>query len=706
MKNSKLSPCLIWLQLLISSLCLCLMFCTGDNKISGTEISNEDAVCLVGKVLDMKGQGVSGIVASIDNISLSDTTDIAGRYSLILTKKELINQKINLDTLDSSVQITNSGNIVSTIKITKWIDSLPSVFLVQRNISGKLSTSDADLSRIAAVISKLDADRNVLEQFTKELWLNIETMGYSGFCYISNSTSNQNFSVYVNVYNSDSVLTGKSKTVYFNQLAGDIEIPSFDPYSNPELQISAGKDTTLTIRDTLHLAASLISGSVAKWEWNIDGSGFVQTSGSDTIIILPDDSTNVTCTVKATDKSGYVATSSINIECINDVPRLNSVVYPTGGVLYNKTAKIRVSGYDRSKISKWEWDIGNIKYEKTDSTLSNEDGFTLYYSAITFIMPDSINNIDCSVRLTDDDGNTASDTVTICPGVWKAEKNLESGLHIPYAFSQNEDYYTWGYFNEATSPESVTFYKSDFEKTYIIGSVPVPYNYSMQSCNSCISRDGTIYAAAQYDQYIEMYQCRDSVFDLIPAKIPVSGNVTSLIMESSGNDIFIGAVLDGNRYLIYKYNGNDFDTVDPGINNAGDRLLITKAEQNGIYICGKYTDENDSSRYFIKKYTNGILSDICSGLNIKEKLVSILYYSDNLFFGIAENASYTMHSGIFTSYLCKYSDNSIEKFGGYLGLCSQNKICNLFQRKGDLYALVNSSSTGEVPAIYKFGYTE
>lgn len=703
MKYRKLSPCCIYLQVILSFLYLCMMSCTGDNKISGTEISNEDAVCLVGKVLDMKGLGVSGIVAGIDKLNLSDTTDITGSYSLILTKKELIELNVNLDTMNSSVKITNSGNIVSTIKITKWIDSLPSVLLVQRNISGKLSTSNTDFRRIVAVISKLDADRNILEQFSKDLWLNTETMGYSGFCYILNSVSDQNYSVYVNVYNSDSVLTGKSKTVFFSQLAGDIEIPSFDPYLNQGFEISAGNDTTLTIKDSLHLSASLPSGSstvITKWEWNINGNGFVQTSGADTVIIMPDDSIHFTCKVKATDTSGYVVIDSINIGCIRDIPSGCNISYPIMGVARNDTVTIFVRVYDLGKITKCEWNAGDIKFEQKDTVLNTEESAldsssvpgTDFCSIITFITPDYYNVNRCSVKLTDDDGNTVSDTAYVFTGFWKFEKNLENRINNPLTFSQNDYFYVWSYMGDLLSG-TTNIYKSDFENSYSIGSVPLAETIQ----RNCISQDGSIYAAGVYNQNIELYRYRDSsVWELIPSEISVSGNITSLTMESSGDDIFIGAVVNGNRHALYKYNGNNFDTIDVGINNCSDQMLITKAGQNRIIIFGKYTDDNESTRYYLKKYSDGILSDISSGIDIKGTVVSILCYKDNLLFGVEEDASYLMHSGIFNSYLCKYSDNAVERFGGYIGLGSQTRLNCIFQRNGDLYVLTNGTDINKL----------
>jgi hypothetical protein len=392
------------IYLLIASFFLSLnISCT--EKIAGSEVTNEDAVCLVGKVLDQRGQGVSNIIARLDKIQLADTTDNNGNYSLKLSKQEISNLKINLDTLSDTVKIISSGNVASSINITKWIDTLPSVYLIQRNIYGQLNTDGTSLKRIEAIIAVLDTNSNVIEEFSKELWFNTGTSGFSGFIYFPKNTGSQKYSVYVRVFNKDSINSGKSETIYFNDLAGDIEIPLFNTNFNPELQVFAGNDTALSINDTLQLSANATGNSssiVKKWEWNINGNGFKQTASGDTTIIFPDSETIILCIVKVTDTLGNTALDSITIDCKKDIPIIHLEV--PSNVLTNTKVTIKASAVDLGKINKWEWNLSNVSYVHSDSN---------NVSYVTFKAPSTPTNILCSLKITDDDGNIGYDTCTI-----------------------------------------------------------------------------------------------------------------------------------------------------------------------------------------------------------------------------------------------------------------------------------------------------
>ncbi len=653
-----------------------------SDKISGSEVTNEDAVCLVGKVLDQRGEGVSNIVARLDKIKLSDTTDVKGNYTLRLSKQEIIDLHINLDTLIDSVKIVNSGNIASSIQITKWIDTLPSVYLIQRNIYGKLQTEETDFKRIEVVISILNDDSTVKHEITKELWFNNGTKGFSGFCYFPKNSNNQKYSVYIKVFNKDSVFTGKSQIIYFNDIAGDIEIPEFNPFLNPSLIISAGNDTTLSINDTLILSAHVIDNEesiVDKWEWNINGYGFVQTRNSDTTLILPGDSIDYCCIVKATDKNRNVAIDTINVHCVQDVPIIHFKV-PFLGIALNKQTTIQAYVTDLGKIQKWEWNIGDIEYTKRDTTI---DIFPS--TCITFVSPNEFTTIHCSLKVTDEDGNTKFDTVSIPFGGWKKVSSIFLNTAYPSLFYFNNDSYIWGDYSENGMP----LYKSNYKQidTIYLSELGVQGYHKL---SSCISQDSSIYVAfidGISDNYIKFFKYKDSAWNQISNENLGNGAISSLTMECLGNDIFIGVTQNNNQHFLYKYDGSKLTAINIGQYGALDRLLITRSSQNSIYICGNYTGSNDSTFYFLKEYTNGTVKEISSGLRIDGTLVSMVYYDSKIIFGIIKDVSYTMHAGLFDSYLCKYDSNSIERFGGALYGRSNAKLKLIYQTKGKLYAI-------------------
>lgn len=667
---------------IVSSLSLFHNSCA--DKISGSEVTNEDAVCLVGKVLDQRGEGVPNIVARLDKIKLSDTTDTKGNYTLRLSKQEMIDLHINLDTLKDSVKIINSGSIASSIQITKWIDTLPSVYLIQRNIYGKLQTEETDSKRIEAVISILNSDSSVKHEITKELWFNNGTKGFSGFCYFPKNSNNQKYSVYIKVFNKDSIYTGKSQIIYFNDIAGDIEIPDFDPFLNPSLMISAGNDTTLSINDTLVLSASVVNNQTSiinKWEWNINGQGFVQTSNSDTILILPGDPSDFTCVVKATDIDKNIAIDTIIVNCIQDIPTIYFLV--PFGIARNKQTEIQAYTTDLGKIQKWEWYIGGIEYQETDTTF---DRFPS--SSITFTSPNEFTTILCSLKVTDEDGNTKSDTVSISLGTWKNVSSIINNSY-PVAFYQKDGLCVWGE-NYYTTKSMVRFCKSNYSQIDTIGNFEQAIHVYDQ-ISSCISQDSSIYVAFtegdQNDLHIELHKYKNSNWEQIPVENLAEGELTSLSMECLGNDVFIGVTQNKNQHILYKYDGSKLTTINIDQSNVLDHLLITRSSQNSIYICGNYSGSNDSSRYFLKEYTYGALKDISTGLRIDGTLVSMIDYNNEIIFGTAKDVSYVMHSGIFDSYLCRYNNNSIERFGGYLGRGSHSKLNLIYQTKGKLYAI-------------------
>jgi outer membrane protein assembly factor BamB len=170
---------------------------------------------------------------------------------------------------------------------------------------------------------------------------------------------------------------------------------------------NAGKDTTVSIKDTvrLHGSATQQFGTITEWAWDIGNTGtFKVTSKSDTAIIAPlSENLNYLCILRVTDDDGNVAKDTMKVIVMQDVPIASAGSDQT--ILTTDTICLHGSATQQfGIIAKWEWDVGG-----TGAFISTSKSDT------SFVKPaieDS--NFICILRVTDDDGNvSAPDTVKI-----------------------------------------------------------------------------------------------------------------------------------------------------------------------------------------------------------------------------------------------------------------------------------------------------
>lgn len=147
------------------------------------------------------------------------------------------------------LEVTKSGQKVMDIPVTSLVAQVPDKYLIQRNISGALSGLCDAVKKIEFMLH----GAAVTDTIYKEVWYNKAVKGYSGFLFMEHSDLPQEFKITINVYDSLDLLSGRSETITFNQLAGPIEIPSFDPANGAisqriegPTQIVVGTDVTYT----------------------------------------------------------------------------------------------------------------------------------------------------------------------------------------------------------------------------------------------------------------------------------------------------------------------------------------------------------------------------------------------------------------------------------------------------------------------------
>jgi beta-glucosidase len=302
-----------------------------------------------------------------------------------------------------TVSFSKDSQVITTVGVSNLIEVLPDLFIVQRDIYGNLKTCQDTIGKIQTVISGTgipDSTPKIVN-----LWYNSLINGYSGFVYFVYSAGVQNYSLYIRVYNAYSVLIARSAILSFPSTAGNINLPDFST-CNAKPLVDAGNDTVVSIKDSIKLhpvAVDSFGGNIAKWEWSINGNGFVRTSRGDTVIIAPSiATTSYKCIVKVTDNDGNTAIDSMNVTVVLDVPIPNAGMDTT--VSIKDTIKLHGTAAQKfGSITEWAWDIGNTGMFKVTS------------KGDTNIIAPSIENLNylCVLRVTDDDGNAAKDTVKI-----------------------------------------------------------------------------------------------------------------------------------------------------------------------------------------------------------------------------------------------------------------------------------------------------
>jgi hypothetical protein len=374
--------------------------CTNNEKVAGGVVETGNAIELTGRVLDKNGEPVFGVVAKLAKKGYSDTTGPDGKY-IIEGEVNKQNNDINTGDILDTVIFLQKGQRFASINVVKWIDSLPDVRIVQRDISGEIDPVTITISRIEAILT---GDSIPEEQaIVTELYYFEDTYTYSGFVNSPATVEVQNYEVYVNVYDYDGKIIGRSDVVYFNSLAGDITIPSFNPL-NAKPIANAGSDTIVSINDTIYLhgsAEDAFEGSIEKWEWNINGNGFVETSTGDTSFIAPDaEYLNFTCVLKVTDNDGNIAIDTIMIEVLTDAPAVTIGGHST--VTINTPISFTaIATQQFGEIVKYRWDDG-IESGFDDS--SGSEYTATYLEEKTFTV---------TVEAEDDDGNTGIAKKTI-----------------------------------------------------------------------------------------------------------------------------------------------------------------------------------------------------------------------------------------------------------------------------------------------------
>lgn len=194
-------------------------------ELAGGSSSTEtgDKVALTGAVRGGNAEGIPGVVVMLTNSALVDTTDLRGTYRFSLPR-DAAPSLARPDTLRFILQ----GNVVATTEVRRVEDPALSLTLVQRGFSGTFTGADNGIGRIEAVAK--GGGLATGDSITATFFHNSLAGNYSGFIWFPLPHADiRHYTVHVNIYDGGGRLTGRSLTVPFNDLAGNIVIPAFNP---------------------------------------------------------------------------------------------------------------------------------------------------------------------------------------------------------------------------------------------------------------------------------------------------------------------------------------------------------------------------------------------------------------------------------------------------------------------------------------------
>jgi hypothetical protein len=311
------------LPMAIRALCILgavlLVACMSDMLAGGSTSTQTGAkINLSGRVVDKNDAGVAGVVVEIKRAGLKDTTDALGRYVLegSVTVSGINGGSASMEPLDTLL-VKQNGQKLLSLPIFKWVDVLPDIKIIQRDVSGKLLSAPASTGRVEAVISGEGIP--VGQPVVVPLYHFKLSGSYTGFAYFQATVAVAEYVVYVRVLDTAGRFIGRSPDVPFSTMAGNIPIPDFDA-GNALPKADAGPDTTDTVGDIVVLkgkATDDFGGQITRFEWDVGATGFFRPSATGDIAVnLPNDPWVFPAILRVWDDDGNSSTDTVVITSV------------------------------------------------------------------------------------------------------------------------------------------------------------------------------------------------------------------------------------------------------------------------------------------------------------------------------------------------------------------------------------------------------
>jgi hypothetical protein len=354
-----------------------------------------------GKIVVPSGERAKGITCYLPGTSyIAITNDTggfrisgipAGTYSL-----SIISTRFN-DTTLYGIQVnpnqeTDKGNITLSLDRSKN----------EHNVWGIFDTT-TDYKKIGRIEARLSGDSITVDSpRVYSLDWRPDVAGYSGFIYLP--LGGLFWKVAVWVYDSLDHRIGAFE-IPINRSTGDIQFPSFNPCNG--IPAIALQDTTVSIYDSVPLhpvITRLADDSIVSMAWDIGNTGtFTPTAATDTLIIAPNNSTELPCLFKVTDRFGNVVLHTALVTVVIDPPTANAG--SDTSVNTNDSFSVHYSGTDGyGRIVKYRLDANNDGVFEDSSTISGDKRFKA---------PSTGGNFLVILQVEDDDGNKSNDTMIV-----------------------------------------------------------------------------------------------------------------------------------------------------------------------------------------------------------------------------------------------------------------------------------------------------
>jgi hypothetical protein len=239
--------------------------------VAGGSDETHSGISLVGSIFTDRSTPYAGMVVRLRHTALVDTTDARGAYRLLDADTVLAASATPACTVD----VWREGRMIHSEAVGAWIDSVPTIYLTQRDISGKLVGDVGAVRSVVALFGDARTD-------TLDLEWNPVLGSYSGFSYFPWDGNLNHYQVRIEVRDSLRRLVGRSVDIPFTSRAGDIEVPTFAAgNARPRLRL-VGPDTA-TSRTLLVLQAFATDsfGQKVTVKWKEIPDGGIPEPGSD-----------------------------------------------------------------------------------------------------------------------------------------------------------------------------------------------------------------------------------------------------------------------------------------------------------------------------------------------------------------------------------------------------------------------------------------
>lgn len=219
-----------------------------------------------------------------------------------------------INEMDTLLVTSKEGHEITSIPLTSLVDTLPTLYVIQRNIAGSVDMSNLAGTEYvptyfsATLYEKLEGSVEYIK--TNPIGFNTAVNEVTGFMYFVFDSKPHEYEVCVNIYDQDSLLMARSTNVAFTTLFGDIQIPTTDASMG-----LLSYDTEVRDSGSFTIITALASSPVAEditTEWDLGGTGKF-TAGASLVISENDISTLTIGILKIEDSNGRSIVDTIDL---------------------------------------------------------------------------------------------------------------------------------------------------------------------------------------------------------------------------------------------------------------------------------------------------------------------------------------------------------------------------------------------------------